>query len=952
MSFILLDCSSSGSMAISYTMLLPLLLLMAAVTPGSHSFFPNFWSKFLSFTWGSYTHQDLTEEAILNITLQILLDNPHSLRPALKAQDFQGKTLTADAILAAYFGEEVSPRQFRASLRQIVSANANMDFLNGTRDDPLCHFDSERLKQGNRLLLRMRDQLLVSVKAKEYEGARDRLGQILHSLQDFYSHTNWVEMGNTDIHPDLATPGRDIHSIAGLSDQTCTDCTELSCKNNIVPAIEKRQLLTSGYYGDLPKKPQGKCSHGGPFDDSRLFSARGGINKDTAVSLFSPHHFLHQIAAELALKASIKFLNELRNEVTDRDMLRILGVSASPALSFVMDTTGSMGEEITTARLQSRHIIQHQRQTLLYPDFYILVPFNDPDYGPVYKTSDPDEFLHYLDNLQALGGGDEPEMCLSALQLALIHTPPNSEIFVFTDASSKDAHLRSSVEALIQERKIKVSFLVTEDPSRTRVRSRRELLTPDRFDLYANLSEISGGQIIFTNNQDIPAVSEVISESVHFDVVTLFHKQSMERGNSVHEFQVDDFMRSICLFINGDVSTFSILDPAGQIQNGNRQSNGKFTRVSFKHPLPKGRWRIQMKTTGPHTLHIQGRSLVDFLYYFGVPVNGSHPGLYKLSNQPVSGVSAILVVDAIGLPDSAHLDHVTITPAKGVPLKLELEPANQTGLLVAQVGQVPFGDFSIGVSGQDGKGSAFLREAPQHGKSAECVVEITNEYPLMPGEMHWLSLSITSYGTSHCYIITLSNDRGYSMNTTIPRIFTDVNETHEAKFWIQAPDEAETDTTVAVTAQAEACEDKPQSCFTLIPLILVARPEVYSLHSPVCSLVSYSGSCPLSLPPRLCQQHQWHSVVHISDSDGVKSAQILSGFGSISYGPDGTLERVEYSSNCCFPRAEILLMNYRGATSSCHLSAPSNTSNLGQCTNWILLVIMYCSFLVNYLLYI
>ncbi|XP_018085658.1 von Willebrand factor A domain-containing protein 7 isoform X2 [Xenopus laevis] len=939
-------------MAISSPMLLFLLLLVAVVIPGSHSFFPNFWSKFLSFTWGSYTHQDLTEEAILNITLQILLDNPHPFRPELKAQDFQGKTLTADAILGAYFGEEVSPRQFRASLRQIVSANANMDFLNGTRDDPLCHFDSERLKQGNWLLLRMRDQLLGSLKAKEYEGARDKLGQILHSLQDFYSHTNWVEMGNTDIHPDLATPGRDIRSIAGLSDETCTDCTELSCKNNIVQAIEERQLLTSGYYGDFPKKPHGKCSHGGPFDDSRLFSARGGINKDTAAAIFSPHHFLHQIAAELALKASIKFLNELRDDVTDREMLRILGVSASPALSFVMDTTGSMGEEITTARLQSRHIIQRQRQTLLYPDFYILVPFNDPDYGPVYKTSDPNEFLRYLDDLQALGGGDEPEMCLSALQLALIHTPPNSEIFVFTDASSKDAHLKSSVEALIQERKIKVSFLVTEDPSRTRVRSRRELLPQDRFDLYANLSEISGGQIIFTNNQDIPAVSEVISESVHFDVVTLFHKQSMERGSSTHEFQVDDFMRSVCLFINGDVSSFKIHDPTGKIQHGNRQSNGKFTRVSFKNPLAAGRWKIEMRTTGPHTLHIQGRSLVDFLYYFGVPVTGSHPGLYKLSNQPVSGVSAILVVDVIGLPDSAHLDHVTITPVKGVPLKVELEPANQTGLLVAQVGQVPLGEFSIGVSGQDGKGSAFLREAPQHGKSAECVVEITNESPLMPGEMHWLSLSISSYGASPCYTIKMSNDRGYRMNTTIPRVFTDVNETHETGFWIQAPDEAETNTVVTVTAQAEACEDKAQNCFTLLPLIIMARPEVYSLQAPVCSLLSYSGSCPLSLPPRLCQQHQWRSVLHILDPGGVKYAQILSGFGSISHGPDGTSERVEYSSDCCFPKAEILLTNYWGATSSCLLTAPFSASNLGHCTDWILLVVMCCSSLVNYLLYI
>lgn len=68
-------------------------------------------------------------------------------------------------------------------MRQIVSANANMDFLNGTRNDPIRHFDSERVRQGNSLLLRAREDLLRSMRAKEYEGAREILGQILHSLQ-------------------------------------------------------------------------------------------------------------------------------------------------------------------------------------------------------------------------------------------------------------------------------------------------------------------------------------------------------------------------------------------------------------------------------------------------------------------------------------------------------------------------------------------------------------------------------------------------------------------------------------------------------------------------------------------------------------------------------------------------------------------------------------------------
>lgn len=49
-------------------------------------------------------------------------------------------------------------------------------------------------------------------------------------------------------------------------------------------------------------------------------------------------------------------------------------------------------------------------------------------------------------------------MCthMSLFQLALIYSPPLSEIFVFTDASPKDSHLYSTVKALLLEKQSKV----------------------------------------------------------------------------------------------------------------------------------------------------------------------------------------------------------------------------------------------------------------------------------------------------------------------------------------------------------------------------------------------------------------------------------------------------------------------------------------------------------------
>lgn len=39
----------------------------------------------------------------------------------------------------------------------------------------------------------------------------------------------------------------------------------------------------------------------------------------------------------------------------------------------------------------------------------------------MYETEDPNQFMQFMENLIALGGGDEPEMCLTAVQVDLGH---------------------------------------------------------------------------------------------------------------------------------------------------------------------------------------------------------------------------------------------------------------------------------------------------------------------------------------------------------------------------------------------------------------------------------------------------------------------------------------------------------------------------------------------------
>lgn len=61
-------------------------LLLLQLLPSTSAFFPNIWS--LLAAPGSITHQDLTEEAALNVTLQLFLEQPPPGRPPLHLEDF------------------------------------------------------------------------------------------------------------------------------------------------------------------------------------------------------------------------------------------------------------------------------------------------------------------------------------------------------------------------------------------------------------------------------------------------------------------------------------------------------------------------------------------------------------------------------------------------------------------------------------------------------------------------------------------------------------------------------------------------------------------------------------------------------------------------------------------------------------------------------------------------
>lgn len=154
---------------------------------------------------------------------------------------------------------------------QIEDANMETDFDQSNHDK---HFDNEQFSLGEKRLDDLEFKILGILEQKrvidrwEAERARALFGGYLHTLQDFFAHSSWVNS-----HPSI----RDVPTfwVAGLN---LTPTFSYPCIDNIDPItgetypwdpnfLATDNPLTTGYAGSFLSllrgdAPYGKCAHG------------------------------------------------------------------------------------------------------------------------------------------------------------------------------------------------------------------------------------------------------------------------------------------------------------------------------------------------------------------------------------------------------------------------------------------------------------------------------------------------------------------------------------------------------------------------------------------------------------------------------------------------------------------------------------------------------------------
>jgi hypothetical protein len=106
------------------------------------------------------------------------------------------------------------------AMEKIAEANAAVD---DDQETAAKHFDGESFPEGQARIIALRESVIEALKNNNGEGARYALGSALHTIQDFYSHTNWFELGNREPHPGLGRPGSALNRLPATT-ATCKRC--------------------------------------------------------------------------------------------------------------------------------------------------------------------------------------------------------------------------------------------------------------------------------------------------------------------------------------------------------------------------------------------------------------------------------------------------------------------------------------------------------------------------------------------------------------------------------------------------------------------------------------------------------------------------------------------------------------------------------------------------------
>lgn len=745
---------------------------------------------------------------------------------------------TADAIREVILQVYKSPTVSRTSERaieEIAAGDAAVD-ADDRKDVGKHHFDGEQFVQAQAVIAAAIKDVVYGLKNNRVDAARWKLGGALHTLQDFYSHSNWIENGNTVPH---VAVGREatIGDTASIQDDTCVDCiiVKNDCQNCSKDLTTR--LLTSGYYGGQSDvtRPRGpaKCSHGGSKDSEAtnvdLESATtSGINKDTKFCSLSPHSNLHATAAQVAMAASKQLLLDLKAKVTEVEFMQLLGIG--PSVAVVLDTSGSMESVWKALGDHMEKLIAARVGTVDEFSKFVYAPFSDPFVGTPTVTSNPKTFVGAIRGTSVSRGDDCPELSMAGLEKAINASDLGGSVFLFTDADAKDEQRANTVIATARQRG--VALFLTSLGSCDGQNAAMVPVAPSP--LHRRIARETGGEAFASTKDNVGQVMNTIDELSRGGSTPLAKAVRPAVAVSKNKalgaplpIQVDDTITRLAVIVSGS-GDVRVLRPNGtEVAAGDRG----FERLSFENGVifrfsapEAGTWSV-INASGEVNISIHadsrlGLSSAAFVESSG---QGPHDGYFAVAGQPVVGKPQKVAVRVDGPVANCTLelrDEQGELLAKG-DLKGDADaPGEFFGEIVP-----PAQPFVFHVTGTTLQGQAFQRSLQRAEQAQYLHVDAPWGIEAFPSQKVEYKFRLRNDGPSDSFEVELSDEAGFLTSASKQTIELAAGQTTDVTVQLTIGAKAELTSFHRLALRATSKSNSALSTSTVVSTMVVPRSD-------------------------------------------------------------------------------------------------------------------------------
>ncbi|XP_076081650.1 uncharacterized protein LOC143052490 isoform X2 [Mytilus galloprovincialis] len=707
-----------------------------------------------------------------------------------------------------------------------------------------------------------------------------QLGECLYTIQSFYSNTNWVEMYGGVAYEDFGI--RNLMDVAALEEDTCLDNADFNshCMNNIIV----NGKLTSGYHhrrgNTKPAKAigssTGKCSHGGPDDDSRKLVARCGINKDSVTPEWSPHSHLHEQAYTAAVQATENFLvangTGLLKTIVSKLFEDTFKKRKDMTLAFAIDYTSSMADAIDTIK---RHVIELITTTVGSADEpadYVLSLFHDPvSLNSAHRYVDGHVMINKVQAIEAENGdnGDCPEYASAGILAAIALMRDNSLLYVFTDANAKDADRQQEVIDAVRAKNIVVMPFLTGQCSR---RKRSASGRPDRYaselSFFQQIAEATGGNVHETDKENIGKVLKTVIGETFPSTEIIIDSFDWSASETIDKnITIDSTITVLKISVTGSSAE---TDVDIYHANGTLEiyTSGKSTRIytssgetiiSIQHP-PCSIMNLRKNVISDWKVKITSQSSIKV---DGELLEKSDTGeMVSLKGSPISdnNYTVELFVYSLGLNGTCHTIALTDSTGNVISSHEASQLKRDFDTLCAATFRMPYVEFQVKLYGNDDRGRPFTRKLSEIHKpcSVELSIKASTDDVIL-GKIRLIGYEIKNRGTvPETYQVSISDDHSFVKGTTTVQYTLRPGESSNGTFAVK-PTTPSVIFSYTISVLIVSTGKIQQSITKKLVVTDVERPDCTVIHTDeVCGISSLNTAN--------CSLYPWTALAEVTFS--------------------------------------------------------------------------------------